>query len=59
MNNQSPNTNNQIMTKVPMTEIPKKRFVGLRFGQLDIGSLGFIWDLEIGYWNLIQGRSNA
>jgi hypothetical protein len=40
-NHQIPNTNDQIITKIPMIEIPKMRTMSVRPGCLDIGN----WNL--------------
>jgi hypothetical protein len=50
MNNQTPNTNNQIIIKIPITKVLRAKVINLNFGYLDIGhwNLSGIWDLVIG-----------
>jgi hypothetical protein len=50
MNNQIPNTNNQIMIKSSITKIVKAIPINISLGHLDISNWNLfgIWDLEFG-----------
>ena len=53
MKHQIPSTNNQIMIKIPMTEIQGRIFL-IGFWCLDI-----IWNLGFGDWNFTRERSGV